>query len=192
MLNQKQILAKQSLGTVEEIPAAVMDHIYFKVDQMIGTSNLWDEDRKDLIQELTIAVWRRMQKAWQGYQKSIGTNLLNKVVDDKVNDIYRFRSSRGLNQPFVSIDESQENEEGDDELPMQFESDDLERMEQRRRCEDIRVVVASLDPKLRKMCELYMSNMSFEQMASVLGVEAVTLRTRWLPKVKQAFVKAGF
>ena len=188
MLNEKQQEARATLGTTDEINKSVMDHIHYVADRMIGTSGLVDADRQDLIQIFTMAVLKAKNKFRPDSKNPTGTAFFNRVIDCKANDIYRSRSARGLDRQSCLIEDMERNVPDDGPAPDELLADsDREQL-----ISDVHQVIATLPENLKRMCELYLAGMSFEAMSKILGVRAVTLRTRWLPKLRDIFRQEGF
>lgn len=188
MLNEKQQEARATLGTTDEINKSVMDHIHYVADRMIGTSGLVDADRQDLIQIFTMAVLKAKSNFRPDSKNPTGTAFFNRVIDCKANDIYRSRSARGLDRQSCLIEDMERNVPDDGPAPDELLADsDREQL-----ISDVHQVISTLPENLKRMCELYLTGMSFEAMSKILGVRAVTLRTRWLPKLRDIFRQEGF
>ena len=73
MANKRTYTASQTLDPVPEFSNTVMNHIYYVADSMIGRANYVEDDRCDLIQELSLAAWQAMTTYRQNENASIDT-----------------------------------------------------------------------------------------------------------------------
>ena len=110
MANKKNS-ASETLKPVPEIPASVMDHIYYVADTMIGKSNLVEADRCDLIQEMSIAVCRAKTLLDANGKSATGSAYLNKAVDLTAKNIYRQRIRKHNDTPCLPIEDCLRDEE---------------------------------------------------------------------------------
>jgi RNA polymerase sigma factor (sigma-70 family) len=188
MLNEKQQEARATLGTTDEINKSVMDHIHYVTDRMIGTSGLVDADRQDLIQIFTMAVLKAKKNFRPDSKNPTGTAFFNRVIDCKANDIYRSRSARGLDRQSCLVEDMERHVPEDGPAPDEL----LAEADRGQLISDVHTVIDRLPENLKRMCQLHLEGMSFERMAPILGVRAVTLRTRWLPKLREIFRQEGF
>ena len=188
MANKTKNSASETLKPVPEIPAPVMDHIYYVADTMIGKSNLVEADRCDIIQEMSIAVCRAMALLKPHEKNSTGSAYLNKAVDLTAKNIYRQRIRRHNDTPCLPIEDCVRDEEKGKSAVITPMVDDFDR---KILYMDIRVVVANLPDDLRRICELIMDGYTFEQIGEILGIPDATLRIWRMKKIREFFVRNG-
>ncbi len=188
MANKKNNAVSAQLNAAPEIPATVMSHINFLADKMIGTSNLAKCDRDDLVQEMCLAVVKAMSTYRKSESSPKGTRYLNRAADITADAIYRYRISRGLDTPAVSIEANMEAEENGEpfvELPA---GDDADRQSF---LFDIRVIVAGMPDDLGMICRLIMDGYNFSEIARMMNVSEATIRTRRLEQIRRIFIAHG-
>jgi len=188
MADRKQFTASETLIPVPEIPAAVMNHIYYVADSMIGKSNLVEADRCDLIQEMSIAVCRAMTMVKRDGKTTIGTSYLNRAVDLTSKLIYRRRIRNHYDMPFLPIenDSKGKDQDGESAVIPQIEDSDRKILHH-----DIRAIVATLSDELRIICELIMDGYTFEQIAEKIGISDSAIRLRRMKEIRDIFVRNG-
>ena len=111
MANKKTYTASETLEPVPEFSKTVMNHIYYVADTMIGKANYVEDDRCDLIQELSLAAWQAMTTYRQNENAAIDTYAAS-VVDGDELDVHAvaFEEVRHLLQ--IRLDLRDEPEEG--------------------------------------------------------------------------------
>jgi DNA-directed RNA polymerase specialized sigma24 family protein len=194
MLNRKQLEASKLLSNVTEIPDPVKAHILYVVNGMVGTSNLRLEDMKDIV--MVMAERIIMAKAKVEEAGGTVTNAyLNRVTDNTRNQIYRNRGrgKRGLDIPTISLDVPVGEDDPDNATSARLEFEtatqpDHSALEH----EDVRAVVDGLPHPLKKICQLFMAGLNFEQIAAELHITPWALRTHYWPRLKPYFIAAGF
>ena len=187
MANKKNS-ASETLKPVPEIPASVMDHIYYVADTMIGKSNLVEADRCDLIQEMSIAVCRAKTLLDANGKSATGSAYLNKAVDLTAKNIYRQRIRKHNDTPCLPIEDCLRDEKKEKSAVITPMIDDSDK---KILYMDIRVVVASLPDDLRRICELIMDGHTFEQIGEILGIPDATIRIWRMKKIREIFVRSG-
>lgn len=154
-----------------------MKHIDYKIEAVIKTSNLISEDGKDLHQEMTLAVLKALPQFEQRSSQENGCSYLNRTADNCLLSILRKRKVRGLNIPTVQIEDcSGDDEDNSDSIVLEDRS--KEDFEKHQLILDVHSVISLMPDKLQQMRLLFIADVPFEQMESVLGVKAVTLRIR--------------
>ena len=184
MANKRTYTASQTLDPVPEFSKTVMNHIYYVADNMIGKSNLVEDDRCDIIQELSLAAWRALSTYRENDKAAIDTYVC-RAVDNAAKNIFRIRMRKHLDEPCLSLEELTSNEAREILLPV---VDDRETIELRI---DVRTVVESLPEELRVICQLIMDGYSFKEIAKITGVPEPTIRIWRMKEIRERFVQSG-
>ena len=184
MAHKRTYTASQTLEPVPEFSKTVMNHIYYVADNMIGKSNRVQDDRCDIIQELSLAAWRALSTYRENDKAAIDTYVC-RAVDNAAKNIFRIRMRKHLDEPCLSIEELTSNEAREILLPV---VDDRETIELRI---DVRTVVESLPEELSVICQLIMDGYSFKEIAKITGVPEPTIRIWRMKEIRERFVQSG-
>lgn len=184
MAHKRTYTASQTLEPVPEFSKTVMNHIYYVADNMIGKANLVEDDRCDIIQELSLAAWRALSTYRENDKAAVDTYVC-RAVDNAGKCIFRIRMRKHLDEPCLSLEELTSNEGHEILLPV---VDDREAIELRI---DVRTVVESLPEELKVICELIMDGYSFKEIAKITGVPEPTIRIWRMKEIRDRFVQSG-
>lgn len=188
MANKKRTCdASKTLQLIPVIPVTVINHIHYVANNMIGKSNLVEADRADIIQEMTIAVWRAMELLKDKKKFATGNAYLCKAVDLTASQIYRRRIRHKHDTPWIPIEECHTDDD-DKKTAIIPAIDDFDRQILHM---DIRVIVNSFPDELRLICELLMQGYSFSKIAERLNLPESTVRIWRMKAIRQAFVRNG-
>lgn len=183
MANKKTYTASETLDPVPEFSNTVMKRIYFVADSMIGKANLSEDDRCDLIQELSLAAWRAMSTYRQNKNATIDTYVC-RAVDIAAKNLFRNRIRKHLDEPTVSFEECALDEKHESMLPV---VDDREKIDL---CIDVRETVDSMSAKHKKVCQLLMDGYSIREIAAMTETSASSIRRR-MAEIREIFVQKG-
>ena len=186
MANKKTYTASQTLDPVPEFSNTVMNHIYFVADSMIGKANLTEDDRCDLIQDLSLAAWRAMSTYRETENTTLDTYVC-RAVDFASKNMYRnrIRIRRSGDIPMLSLDELLENGKNEALLPTVDDRDYIDLLI------DVRDTVNSLPAPLKKICQLIMAGYNFKEIAKIMRTSEASIRLRRIPEIREHFVKNG-
>lgn len=188
MANKRNNAANATLKPVPEIPAAVRNHINFVADKMVGRSNLGKSDRDDIVQELSIAAISALARCRRTESNPCGTRYLNRAVDNTSIDIFRYRISRNLDEPALSVEENAEATENGTPLFDMPAGDDAE---QNIRRMDVREAVSRMPEDLRLICALFMAGNTLRAISEITGTPEPTIRLGRFAVIREFFVANG-
>ena len=183
MANKRTYTASQTLEPVPEFSNTVMKHIYFVADSMIGRANYVEDDRCDLIQELSLVAWRAMSNYRQNENATIDTYVC-RAVDLAAKDMFRTRIRKHLDVPAVSFEECALDEKHESTLPA---VDDREKIDL---CIDVREIVDSMSAKHKKICQLLMDGYNIREISKITGMPETSIRRR-MDEIREIFVRNG-
>lgn len=183
MANKKTYTASETLEPVPEFSKTVMNHIYYVADTMIGKANYVEDDRCDLIQELSLAAWQAMSTYRQNENAAIDTYVC-RAIDIASKNLYRNRIRKNSDIPTVSFEEFALDEKHEALLPVVDDRDKIDL------AIDVRNVVDSLPADLKEICRLIMAGYSFQEIGKLTGTSKTTICRR-IPEIRAYFVRNG-
>ena len=183
MANKRTYTASQTLEPVPEFSNTVMKRIYFVADSMIGRANYVEDDRCDLIQELSLVAWRAMSNYRQNENATIDTYVC-RAVDLAAKDMFRTRIRKRLDVPAVSFEECALDEKHESTLPV---VDDREKIDL---CIDVREIVDNMSAKHKKICQLLMDGYNIREISKITGTPETSIRRR-MDEIREIFVQNG-
>ena len=184
MAHKRTYTASQALEPVPEFSDTVMNHIYYVADSMIGKANYVEDDRCDLIQELSLAAWQAMSTYQRNENATIDTYVC-RAVDIASRNLFRNRNRKNRNISTISLEECAIEEKHEALLPA---VDDREKIDL---CIDVREVVDSMPADLKTICQLLMDGYNFLEIAKMTGTSDTIIRRRRLPEIREYFVRNG-
>ncbi len=184
MANKRTYTASQTLEPVPEFSKTVMNHIYYVANSMIGKANYVEDDRCDIIQDLSLAAWRAMSTYRETENTTMDTYVC-RAVDITSKTMFRRRIRKGLDIPTISLDELMLDERAEALLPQVDDRDVI----------DLRIdvcnIVDSMPAKLKKICLLLMDGYTFKEIAKITGMSEVSIRLRRLAEIREYFIQNG-
>ncbi len=183
MANKRTYTASQTLDPVPEFSNTVMNHIYYVADSMIGRANYVEDDRCDLIQELSLAAWQAMTTYRQNENASIDTYVC-RAIDIASKNLFRNRIRKNTDVPTVSFEEFALDEKHEALLPIVDDRDKIDL------AIDVRNVVDSLPADLKEICQLLMAGYSFREIGRLTRTPKTTVCRR-IPEIRAYFIRNG-